>query len=204
MKPAITYIVSAFNRPLHLRGCLASLQVQTDPWLEVVVADNAPDLDMQGEHNAVVCEMRDKRFSRVNTAAHSSGPQFDCYWSAEWIVDNGLVHGEYIVLPSDDSYYVPVFQETMLAAARANDWALCYCDMLYDRRGHGRYHHKVVAPRVCEIDKTCFMLRRDCWIGFPTKPQTLKASSCDGEMIEELVRRGVRHGRVDEVLCVHN
>ena len=35
-------------------------------------------------------------------------------------------------------------------------------------------------------------------------PAIREFSDCDGEMIAEIVRRGVRHGKVDEVLCVHN
>jgi hypothetical protein len=202
---AVTYIVSAFNRPQHLRGCLASLQVQTDPNWYAIVADNGTGDDARANWKmAHSFAVGDRRIDYCRTSEFAKSPAWDCYWSAEWIVSTIPLPGEWIVLPSDDSIYMPVFQETCLQVAREHDWQLVYTDMLYDRRGHGRYHHKVVAPRCCEIDKTCFMLRRDCWIGFPTKPQTVKASSCDGEMIEQLVRNGVRHGRVPEPLVVHS
>lgn len=202
---AVTYIVSAFNRPQALRCCLASIQCQRDTDREwyAIVADNGTGEDAIANRK-IVHSFADFRIDYVHTAEYASGPQFDCYWAAEWVVANIPLPGEWIVLPSDDSYYVPVFQKTMLRIARANDLQLIYCDMLYDRRGNGKYHHKIVAPRVCEIDKTCFMLRRDCWIGFPNKPTEPIASSCDGEMIEQLVRDGIRHGRVAEPLVVHN
>ena len=203
MTPAVTYIVSAYDRPQALRCCLASIQLQIDDDFECVVADNGLQR-YQGEHARIVAELRDQRFSHVSTAWHSTTPAWDCYWSAEWIMKHGGTTGEFICLPSDDSYYVPLFQEAMLAEARACDLSLVYCDMLYDRRGHGKYHVKAVAPRVCEIDKTCFMLKRNSWIGFPNKPQQPISSNCDGEMIVELVSRGIRHGRVAEPLVVHN
>ena len=202
--PKVSYIVSAYDRPQALRCCLASLQCQSDPDFEVIIADNATTEQLHQEHWEMMYRMYDPRFRHLDTAKVATSPAWDCYWSAEAVVEHEA-KGEWIVLPSDDSYYTPVFQATMLKAAEANNWDLAYCDMLYDRRGHGKYHHKTVAARSCEIDKTCFMLKREKWIGFPTKPtEALAASCCDGEMIEELVRRGVRHGRVDELLCVHN
>lgn len=203
MNPAVTYVISAFNRPDHLLGCMASLMVQTDDDFEAIIADNAIDPSYQRLNEIAVEKLDDERFRHVNTQVFNNSPGFDCYHSAEIVMDR-YATGDWIVLPSDDSYYVPVFQETLLRIARANDLQLIYCDMLYDRRGNGKYHHKIVAPRACEIDKTCFMLRRDCWIGFPNKPTEPIASSCDGEMIEQLVRQGIKHGRVDEMLVVHN
>jgi hypothetical protein len=205
--PAVTYIVSAFDRPRFLRGCLASLQVQTDPDFEVMVACNSPDPGMQLVQRDIV-EPFDHRFRFCDTDVMNAGPEgspaWDCYWSAEWVVGN-RAKGEYICLPSDDSYYVPIFQEAMLAKARAENLGLVYCDMLYDRRMCGKYGVLEVHPIVDFIDKTGFLVRRDAWIGFPAKNTIeLGPSKCDGEMIEELVRRGVRHGKVEEVLVVHN
>jgi hypothetical protein len=201
-RTAVTYIVSTYDRPRSLRMTLASLQVQTDTDFEVIVADNNPTTEWT-RNWSVVDLLQDNRFKHFHTANYANSPGWDCYHSAEW-VGNEIASGDYICCPSDDSYYVPVFQETMLAKARAEDLGLVYCDMLYDRRIGGKYSVLNVQPRSCAIDKTGFMVRRDCWIGFPTKPQTLSSSCCDGEMIEELVRRGVRHGKVEECLVVHN
>lgn len=202
--PKVTYVVSAYNRPLFLRCALASIQVQSSADWEVYVADNGSESN-QLLHQEIIAQFGDPRIVHVNTAQYAYlSPGFDCYHSAEWIVAN-MPCGEWLCFPSDDSYFVPIFQKTMIDKATENGWDLVYSDMLYDRRGHGKYHHKVAAARCCEIDKTCFMLRRDKWIGFPTKPTDQpRASNCDGEMIEELVRRGISHGRVDEPMCVHN
>ena len=201
LKPAVTYVVSAFDRPRALRCVLASLQLQTDENFEVIVADNGRGID---NLNTVEQFDDDPRFIWHDTR-NNSIPSWDCYWSAEKAVER-YAKGEWLVFPSDDSYYVPVFQEAMLSHARANDLQLVYCDMLYDRRFMGRYSVMPARPSVGGIDKTSFMVRRDVWIGFPSKPQgPVPTSSCaDGEMIETLVKRGVRHGRVEEVLVVHN
>lgn len=201
--PKVTYVVSAFNRPDSLPCCLWSLKVQTDPDFEVIVADNAIDPALQQKHQAVVRSLRDFRFRHVNTASQATCPGWDCYWSAEWIVEN-VAAGKWICLPSDDSYYVPIFQRALLDAAVRHDWKFVYSDMLYDRRLSGTYSPLKVFPSPCAIDKTGFLVRRDAWIGFPNKPIARPASSCcDGEMAKALADL-VPHGKVPEILCVHN
>jgi glycosyltransferase involved in cell wall biosynthesis len=203
MTPRVTYIVSAFDRPDRLACCLWSLKVQTDPDFEVIVADNSTDFAIFLEHSRITNSLADRRFRHCNTSRHANSPGWDCYWSAEWIVEHEA-KGEWICLPSDDSYYVPVFQEALLAAAANNNWQLVYCDMLYDRRISGRYSKLEVEPHENAIDKTGFLVHRDVWIGFPDKPHVPQASACDGMMAAELVKRGVRHGKVSEILAVHN
>lgn len=201
MNCSVSYIVSAYNRPQSLRGTLASLQVQTDPNFEVIVADNNPDIQYC-KNMDIVADMQDGRFRWVDTSHVFDVPR-DCYWSAEWVVEN-IAKGDYLVFPSDDSFYVPIFQEAMLARARESRLDLVYCDMLYDRRIGGKYSVLNVQPVSCAIDKTGFMIARTSWIGFPTKPTELRSSCADGEMIAEVVARGARHGKVEEVLVVHN
>jgi hypothetical protein len=202
--PSVSYIVSAFERPDCLPCCLWSLKIQTDPDFEVIVADNALDWRVQLQHQRAVEALGDSRFRHCNTAKQSTDQAWDSYWSAEWAVKHET-RGAWICLPSDDSYYVPVFQQVMLTKARLDKLQLVYCDMLYDRRLAGKYKVLNTAPAPEFIDKTGFLVARDAWIGFPTKRQRWPGPSiCDGQMIQELVRRGVPHGKVDEVLCVHN
>ena len=85
-----------------------------------------------------------------------------------------------------------------------NNWSLVWPEMLYDPRIHGRYEKLDARACVGGIDKTGFLLRRDAWIGFPTLGQVYGDACCDGEMICELVRRGVAHGKIEEILVVHN
>ena len=200
--PAVSYIVSALARPQWLRCCLASLQVQSDTDFEVIVADNATDDAIVALHELVVQQMGDERFRYIRMTPHMDDARWNCYWSADWIVEHGEAKGQYICLPSDDSYYMPLFQEAMLALARAQDLGLVYCEMVYDRRGHGTYRVLSTYPCYGRIDKTGFMIRRDAWIGFIGKCE--RPDDSDGVMIDELMRRGVKYGKVEEILVVHN
>lgn len=199
--PRVSYIVSAFDRPRHLRGCLSTLQVQTDGDFEVIVADNGPMGSM--EHNREIVEaMVDERFHHYDTGI--GHPQFDCYWSSDYLIERGWVRGEWLCFPSDDSLYLPPFQETLLKHADVNGWDLVFPEMLYDRRIHGKYAVINSRPSVGGIDKTGFMIRRSVWPGWPGKNETLGASCCDGVLVEQMVASGVKWGKVEEILCVHN
>lgn len=202
--PSVTYIVSSFDRPRALRGCLAALQVQTDPDFEVIVADRAADEKIAAEHWLIVSEMRDERFRYVHGGQLDAQWSQNCLWFATWLIDNGHTHGEWLCFPSDDSYYMPTFQATCLTRARLNNWQIVWPEMLYDPRLHGRYAFLDARACVGGIDKTGFLLRRDAWIGFPTLGQVYGDSCADGEMIVTLVGRGVPHGKVEECLVIHN
>lgn len=92
----------------------------------------------------------------------------------------------------------------MLEAAERNNWDLVYCNMVYDARYNGSHYSVVnVLPKVNCIDKTGFILKRSWFEGFPGK---VKSGPCkaDGELIESLVARGIRHGKVPDVMVVHN
>jgi len=117
-----------------------------------------------------------------------------------------IAQGEFLCLPSDDSYYVPKFAEKMLNAAAQNSWDWVYCDIVYDERcGHGRYTQVETLPRLGWIDKMSFILRRNKFPGFPNKPDRDEPSCCDGHLAEELVVNPyVRHGKVMDCLGVHN
>ena len=199
----ISFIITAFNRPLALRTCLSSLCQQTVTDWEAAVMDNSvpgPDLD---EH-ARLCEM-DRRiryhYVRTHTAIdiNQSNHTHSLYRATEMGAE--FTFGEWLSFPSDDSYYCPWFAERMLRAAEKNSWDLVYCDIVMG--GSGGHHLLEARPKLCCIDKTNFLLRRSWFQGFPqghgdSYPQA------DGLMIEELVSRGIRHGRVPEVMCVHN
>jgi len=56
-----------------------------------------------------------------------------------------------------------------------------------------------------KIDKTGFMVRRGWFNGFPGKKMLDPGPApCDGMLIDGLVGRGIKHGKVKEILMVHN
>jgi len=210
--PKVSYIVSAYDRPEMLRCCLASLAVQTDGDFEVLVADNAPTFKQQVLNDTAAMHLNDGRFRHYDTDCVKTCAGWDCYHSAEYVARH-WAKGEWVCFPSDDSYYVPIFQEVMLYQANGLGRDMVYCDWLCDRRGHGegfgpgRYHWVNAEAKISRIDKTGFLVKRALFvdIGFPGKNMDeVKPCAADGELIEGLVRRGVPHCKVNEILMVHN
>jgi len=66
MNPKISFLLSAYDRPKHLRCALASLQIQTCPEIEVIVCDNATDPFVSLVQQVVVDSFEDKRFHYRN------------------------------------------------------------------------------------------------------------------------------------------
>ena len=119
------------------------------------------------------------------------------------VADKALPYcsGEFLCFPSDDSYYVPNFAETMERYAETSSLDLVYCDIFYDKRLNGiGYSVLNVAPHIGQIDKTGFIVRRSAFHGFPPHPSDFR----DGALIEDLVARGVRHGKVNDIMAVHS
>jgi len=194
----ITYIVSAYDRPAHLRCCLASLALQEEP-KDVIVACNSLVPEIRDQHNRITHSFD---FGCVFPARDWGATE--CYDAIEAVVKEVPLDGDWLCFPSDDSYYVPAFSKIMMDAARANDWELVYCDMLYDERSlYGAYSVFPVDPWPCSIDKTCFILKRERFIPFPGKVPG-GASASDGLLVQQLVKDGIRHGKAPGVLVVHN
>ena len=205
------------NRPNLLRCCLASLETQTtDCNLHVLVACNSMEPSVQKLHRAVVLE--DNTADLYFTAQQCGA--LDCYYAAEALVGDGLATGEWIGFPSDDGYHTPNYLANMLASARENNWDFVYCDMLSSsfwlKDGSGPsptrtdYEYINVSPVKTNnrytIDKTCMLVKTALFreIGFPGKLNG-KPCGADGMLAEELVRRGVRHGKArGGALVVHS
>jgi len=197
----LSFVITAFNRPKALRTCLSSLVQQTwDAW-EALVVDNS-DSEPDRLDNIDLCSM-DRRIHhcRMGDDAQIEGAmhKYSLYKATEIGVAN--TSGEWLCFPSDDSYYVPWFVERMMAAAQGKHWDLVYCDLIAG--GAGGHWVLEASPKRCCIDKTSFLLRREWFHGFPDATGESYADA-DGRMIEELVERGIRHGRVSQVLAVHN
>ena len=202
----ISYIVSAYNNPNYLPCLLHSLKVQTDQSFEVIVTDNSDDPLQQ---QLIEHEVNNFRFLFGRPwYVRTIGPT--CFHSAEEGARFTL--GEFLCFPSDDSYYVPTFGETMYKAAIETPADLVLCDMLYDpRSGQGRYAAVEQHPRRNWFDKTGFILRRSLFEGFPNKVDGYDANRtgavvdcADGMLAESLVARGVSYKELRDVLVVHN
>ena len=58
-------------------------------------------------------------------------------------------------------------------------------------------------PWACAIDKTCYMFKREWFQPFPDQ-FTGQYGIADGLLVNALVARGIRHGKLPQVLVVHN
>lgn len=189
----VSFIVAAYDRPEMLRCCLASLQVQTHRNIEVLVADNNIEPEICRRQEEITWSLGDPRFRYYNTRLEV------CYDSTKELAPKS--HGEWLCFPNDDSYYVPAFTETMLAAGEGVDFV--YCDLLMDPRLYGIYHVLKAKPRRYRIDKTCFLIRKAVFDKFdwPPSPKDLDR---DGLFVDKLRRAKVTMAKVKGVLCVHN
>ena len=202
----VSLIVSAYERPNALRTCLSSLVSQTHLDWRALVVDNTARKRMAYANTRVVEGIGDPRIAYTNVhretyigdVENASGHRYSVYKATELGV--AATDGEWLCFPSDDSYYVPWFLERMLKTATHESWELVYCDLI---AGNATEHHAVGAkPLRCCIDKTCFLLRREWFHGFDHSPGVYPMA--DGHLIEDLVARGIRHGRLGHCLVVHN
>jgi glycosyltransferase involved in cell wall biosynthesis len=195
----VSFVICAYERPQHLRTCLASLVGQTETDWDAIVVDNSVNKALAVEQRWL-CNI-DSRIRYLHTEPMTviPGPHIRCLYTATEIgVER--TDAEWLCFANDDSYYTPWFLERMLKAAEANDWEFVYCDLVLG--GPVEHHPMMVAPHECQIDKTCFLVKRKWFEGF--KDKVANYHCADGRFVEDLVRRGVRHGRVPQMMCVHN
>ena len=194
--PELAFVITAYERPLALRTCLSSLVQQTFKNWQAIVADNSAD-SSQSELRHVdrrIVYFHTRNFTAIQGAMHDHS----LYAATELAVKATIA--PWLCFPNDDSYYCPWFAERMLGAAKESGVDLLYCDLV---AGSAKEHHPMqTKPQRCCIDKTCFIMKREWFRGFSHKPEDY--AQADGLMIEDLVARGIKHGRVPQTLVVHN
>lgn len=201
----VTLVVSAYERPDALRVCLSSLVVQTFTHWRALVVDNTARKRMAYANKRVTDAIGDPRvaYSNVHESTflgglNKMGHAYSLYKATE--IGVAATDGEWLGFPNDDSYMCPWYLERMLQATTANSWELVYCDVVM---GGPREHHPMqTRPQRCCIDKTCFLLRREWFKGFDHTEEAYPQA--DGLLLEDLVARGIRHGRVGQCLVTHN
>lgn len=197
----ISFVVSAYERPRALRTCLSSLSQQTERDWEAIVVDNSEVAYLRLDNQAE-CQM-DLRISWISTnkltQIEGAIHKYCVYTATE--IGVRMSRGDWLCFPNDDSYYCPWFVERMLAHAEQHDLDLVYSNIVM---GGPKEHQPMIChPKPCCIDKTNFLLKRAWFNGFERK--TGDDYPCaDGLMIESLVKRGIRHGGLEQMLVVHN
>lgn len=197
MEESISFIVSTFNRTRMLRLLIQALNLQTVKPHEIFVCDNSLDrVSNMDVYN--ICKNNHARHLKTGKMGAAN-----CYNSAPFAVAKAT--GTWLCFPCDDDYYVPRFSELMLKGARENNWDFVYCDMIIDIHLNphgGEYQPFDVSPVVGRIGKCNMILKREHFRGFPDKDG--QGITCDGQLAEEIVARGIPHGKVPGILHVHN
>ena len=200
----ISFIVTTYSNPSSLRTCLSSIIDQTCQDSEIICCDNTPDISM-ANINRELCRQLDPNiiYEWTSDRTKIDLPEVKhkrCLYTATEI-GVGLSSGDWLCFPNADSYYAPVFVERMYNKIAENDWELIYSNFILGGLYHPYWSH-ATNPRHCEIDKTCFIVKRNWFNGFPEKYTNYNGA--DGFFVEGLVKQGIKHGRLDEFLVVHN
>ena len=197
----LSFIVCAFERPSRLRTCLASIADQTFTDWEAIVVDNSFDLQAAAKHREYAAMDPRIRYEYVGDRAFDARIGIRSLYQASEI-GVGMTTGEWLCFPNDDSYYAPWFAERLLNFAEPNELQFVYCDLVHGRPDIAHYALNC-QPHACAIDKTNFLVRRE-W--FPAEwPGKIDVyGMADGVLVNELVARGIRHGKVGQLLVVHN
>ena len=201
----ISFIVSAFDRPLLLPGCLWSLAAQTHKDFEVIVTDNATDPKIAAQHKRAVEMVRDwspkfaRRFKYVRTA--NKIEVSDCYWAAEYAIKHHA-RGNWYCFPCDDSYYVPDFARRMLTAAYQHGWVICG-QAVVGPEASGGSGYRVWNQTPGKSIKTTFMVKANKFPGFAGKPSIPQAMAADYAFTATAART-LPWGTVNETMVCHN
>lgn len=203
----ITYIVSAFSRPVMLPVALWSIKGQSHQDFECYVADNTDNNNTSRAHEDVIKAMRDPRFKYVRTAKKTKVG--DCYWSAEWIVSH-FPMGRWLCFPCDDTYYVPEFAQRMLVmAARENADYVFVKNIIAgpEALGGPDSGYAMWTQRLHRTAKTSFIVKSRVFKevgGFQGKMDRMATVNADYFFSTQIVNAGKKIARVDECLLVHN
>ena len=104
---------------------------------------------------------------------------------------------DWVVYTNEDNYYVPVFLERMLKAAKTNDSKMVICDMLHS---HNNYTILNTYPAPNGIDMGAFMTHIDL---IKDTPWTHYDAAADGKYAHELASK-TTPVKADGILFVHN
>lgn len=205
--PEITYIVSAFNRPVMLPVCLWSIKGQTHQDLEVIVTDNSEDPATVKLHKQAIVDLKDKRFTHLSTARKIKVS--DPYWSAEYAIKT-LARGRWLAFPCDDTYLMPQFAERMLRHAQRERSDFVWCRWpVVGQEAAGNQVHPDVGYGVWDIKlhrtpKTSFIVRRSVFKGFAGKLDRAGYCNADYFLSSQMAQDGVRMSCLSDTLLVHN
>lgn len=179
MSSKIEFIIPHnLNRRYKLICQIASLIAQTDPnWSLHVICDGPnPDIDFlkivfpESQFPNIKYSVLDRAYNDWGHTPRNIGVQ-QC--NTEWVV-----------MASNDNYYVPIFVEQMRKAINSNPSInFLYCDMIHN--GYS-YNHIRCLPKIERIDMCNMVVRTKFAKQVPLKPSIFAA---DAIFCEEYVKK---------------
>lgn len=199
----LSFIVGCYERPGRLRTCLASLIDQTFYDIEIIVTDNSINPESIDKIKEL-CQVDPRiRYEWTHPHSFTNFPRVgipSLYDAAE--IGVKMSTGDWLGFPNCDSYMAPWYVERMLAHAEANNLEFVYSDLVLGRPDIA--HHTLnCQPHACALDKTNFLMKRE-WFPAEWPGKVEVYGMADGVLINELVAKGIRHGKLAQVLVVHN
>jgi len=198
--PKLSWIVGSFNRPGRMRTCLASILDQSFQDFDIVVTDNSDDkacrLDIE-----YLCQIDPRiRYEWTHDRAMTNTPYPSLYDAAE--IGVRMTDSPWLIFPNCDSYYSPRFSEHLLRLAEQNNLQFVVCNFVHGR-DNVPYLPKEAHPAICCCDKTACLFRREIFPAeWPGKVDRYPVA--DGVLAEQLVRSGIRWGRFNPYMVMHN
>ena len=187
----ISIVIPSYNCAADLEECLSSISMQTHPFKEIIVVDDASTDNTKGVMeafpNVVYMENLTRRGANVS---RNKGAR--------------IATGKYIVFCDADKKYAPPFLSKLLFALKDTpmDVGYVYCDF-YEYGERTRFHTSGVfnATRLKQnnfIDMSA-LIRRDAFLGFDEELGRLQ----DWDLWLRMLANGYRGIYLDEVLFIH-
>jgi glycosyltransferase involved in cell wall biosynthesis len=201
--PAVAVIIGSYNRPGRARTFLACLVDQEFTDWEAILTDNSDDPECRRKIEEL-CKIDPRvRYEWTHDQALTNFPRVSIpslYDAAE--IGVKMTTGKWLWFPNEDTYACPYFLQRMVQFAEENDLEFAYCEFVQGRPDMP-YFGFFTRAEACQIDKTCYMIRRD-WFpeSWPGKIEMYGVA--DGLLVNDLVAKGIRHGKFNQMMVVHN
>lgn len=187
--PTVSVLIPTYNRPVYLRAALASVLAQSFGDFEVIVQDNASEID-PGE---IIAAIGDPRIHCYRNAA-------DLGITGNIVAAAAHARGKYVAILGDDDVWEPDFLSELVAPLEAStSLVLAFCDhgiidgagrqeaAVADKVTRRFRRHLLRAGVYCPFDEIALVARSICTIS----GAVLRRDDIDWKAIPVEMRWGV-------------
>lgn len=195
----ISFICSTYQSPNFLIGLINSLLCQTDPDFECLIMD-------EGDNKQYVpndLRFKHYHFDRI-WMKHTDGRNRGSLGLLPSDKGIELATGDFVCFPCEDIYYAPKFNELMKLASKQHRADFVHCDFVF---GLENYTYRKSEPSVGLISRCNWIVKKDKigqlrFANFMATPQMMGIA--DGLFVEHLIKSGIKHVNISNILMVYN